>query len=229
MIHAAVQGQAAESDVASALALAGSRPVDCIALIRGGGSRTDLAAFDSRVVAEAIARAAHPVITGIGHEIDQSIADQVAHTALKTPTRVAEFLVERVGSADSEMEAVRAALIQRAAQRLLVASQSVRTAEREIGVARFRLRAAALNAARLAADVGRAAIRRLATARSTIAGIDRLCAQLGPQRTLRRGFSLTRDAGGRLVRSIDDVSAGDQIITELAEGHLASRVEERGT
>jgi exodeoxyribonuclease VII large subunit len=195
-------------------------------LIRGGGSRTDLAAFDSRTVAEAVARSRWPVITGIGHEIDESIADRVAHTAVKTPTRAAELLVERVSSAEGEMEAVRTALVHRAGQRLLRTQQSVRTAEREIGVARFRLREAAVNIGRLAADAGRAAAHRLAAARTTIAGIERLCAQIAPQRTLARGFSLTRDSAGRLVRAAAEVIPGDQIITELAEGHLVSRVEE---
>ena len=210
------------------------------------------------------------MITGIGHEIDESIADRVAHTAVKTPTRAAEFLVERVSATESEMEAIRTALVHRAGHRLLRARQSVSSAERAIGVARFRLREAAVTVDRMAADAGKAAGRRLAVERrrtdelrsrlreaaprrlarrgrepalaarrlvdlvggtlreasAAISGIDRLCAQIAPERTLARGFSLTRDATGRLVRTAAQVAPGDQIITELAEGRLASRVEE---
>jgi exodeoxyribonuclease VII large subunit len=98
---ATVQGARAEQEVTAALQklssdhLSGRRTLDLLVLIRGGGSRSDLAAFDARRVAEAIARAPLPVLTGLGHEIDVSVADRVAHTARKTPTSVAEFLVRR--------------------------------------------------------------------------------------------------------------------------------------
>src|SRR5207248_10444048 len=69
---------------------------DAVVLVRGGGSRADLASFDSDDVARAIAAMPLPVLTGIGHEIDRSVADEVAHTASKTPTASAQVLVERV-------------------------------------------------------------------------------------------------------------------------------------
>ena len=65
-------------------------PLDVIVVIRGGGARTDLATFDTEVIARAIARSPVPVLTGLGHEIDRSVADEVAHTALKTPTACAD-------------------------------------------------------------------------------------------------------------------------------------------
>ncbi|KAB2950622.1 MAG: exodeoxyribonuclease VII large subunit, partial [Thermoanaerobaculia bacterium] len=99
-VHAAVQGAEAEREVVSALELLGAAPVDAIALVRGGGSRTDLAAFDSRAVAEAVARSPKPVLTGLGHEIDVSVADLTAHRAFKTPTKVAEFLVARLAEGE---------------------------------------------------------------------------------------------------------------------------------
>ncbi|MCP4200517.1 MAG: exodeoxyribonuclease VII large subunit, partial [bacterium] len=95
-LHSAVQGREAESELASALRRARSLPIDCLVLIRGGGSRTDLAVFDSRRVAEELARARVPVITGLGHEIDEAVADLVAHTKTKTPAQAAEFLAARV-------------------------------------------------------------------------------------------------------------------------------------
>ena len=95
-----LQGRDAENEIVSAINWLARGQVDCLALIRGGGSRSDLAVFDSRAVAEAIALAPVPVLTGLGHEIDQAIADLTAHTAFKTPTKVAEFLVERALAAD---------------------------------------------------------------------------------------------------------------------------------
>ncbi|MFP5288402.1 MAG: exodeoxyribonuclease VII large subunit, partial [Thermoanaerobaculia bacterium] len=80
-VHASVQGKEAEREVVSALASLRGLPIGLAVLIRGGGSRSDLAVFDSRAIAEAIAMAPFPVLTGLGHEIDRSIADMVAHTS----------------------------------------------------------------------------------------------------------------------------------------------------
>jgi len=97
-LDARMQGAEAESTVPAALSVLG-RPaaeLDLIVLIRGGGSRSDLSAFDSEAIARAIAACPLPVLTGIGHEIDRSVADELAHRAFKTPTAVAQFLAEQV-------------------------------------------------------------------------------------------------------------------------------------
>ncbi|MEZ5133683.1 MAG: exodeoxyribonuclease VII large subunit [Acidimicrobiales bacterium] len=88
-----VQGPRAAREVAAAVRELSGRGVDVIAVVRGGGAQTDLAAFDAEIVARAIAGAAVPVLTGIGHEIDTTAADAVAHRAHKTPTACAGSLV----------------------------------------------------------------------------------------------------------------------------------------
>jgi len=271
-VHAAVQGRDAEREVVSALralaALGGPR-VDCAVLIRGGGSRTDLAAFDSRAIAEAIAHAPFPVLTGLGHEIDRSIADQVAHTALKTPTMVAEFLIERVAKLDLAVTELRRALRREAAAPLARARENLGRAERGVSLARVRLAGAMAHVtdhARSLALLARSALRlagrrrqtvrerltatapraverarrerrargeRLAgaaraplrEARATLQGMERLAAQLDPQRTLERGFSITRDAAGTLLRHPAQAAAGSVLWSRLAGGMLHSRVE----
>ena len=92
-IDVQVQGARAEAAICAALATFAQRAVDVIVLVRGGGSRTDLMAFDSERVARAIAASPAPVLTGIGHETDRAIADDVAHSAYKTPTACAQALV----------------------------------------------------------------------------------------------------------------------------------------
>jgi len=271
-VHAAVQGRDSEREVVSALralaALAATR-IDCAIVIRGGGSKTDLAAFDSRAIAEAIALAPFPVLTGLGHEIDRSIADLVAHTALKTPTKVAEFLVERVTRLDLAVEELRRALRREALAPLARAREALGKAERGVSLARLRLAGAgahveehARTLARLGRSALRAAVRRseqlrsrlavaaprgagraelerrrraervcgaarghLRAARATLQGMERLAAQLDPQRTLERGFSITRDAGGRLLRHPAEVADGALLISRLAGGLLRSRVQ----
>lgn len=270
LLHAAVQGRTAEREVASALGALRGLAVDCAVLIRGGGSRTDLAVFDSRVIAEAVALAPLPVITGLGHEIDESIADLVAHTALKTPTKAAEFLVERVARRELDLAELRRALRREALEPLRRGREALGRAERGVALARLRLaavgarlgeagrtlsrlgraciRQAALSAGEVRRRLGAAAPRRTSGAlrehrrlaeriaaegrgrvremEATLRGLSRLAAQLGPEQTLERGYSITRDSAGVLVRTADQVPPGERIVTRLSRGELTSRVEE---
>ena len=141
-VHAAVQGRRAESEVASALRLLARSPIDCAVVVRGGGSRSDLASFDSQQIAEAIAECPVPVITGLGHQIDLSIADMAAHTALKTPTQAAEFLVQRVGEAERTLIELRRRLADSARVRVRAGWESLGRARQGLMVARYRLQTA---------------------------------------------------------------------------------------
>ncbi|MDQ3385144.1 MAG: exodeoxyribonuclease VII large subunit, partial [Actinomycetota bacterium] len=104
LVDARVQGHGAEASLLAGLTRAISSGPDLVLLVRGGGSRTDLAAFDSERIARLIAGAPIPVLTGIGHEIDSSVADLVAHRAHKTPTACAAAVVEQVRVAVSTGE-----------------------------------------------------------------------------------------------------------------------------
>ena len=224
----------------------------------------------ARAIAEAIAAAPFPVLAGLGHEIDRSIADLVAHTSFKTPTKVAEFLVEQVAGQEMALEELRRRLVREALEPLRAGREALGRAERGVSLARMRLAAAGERIeehARALARLGRAALRqagrrqselrtrltevipkriergerdrirlgeriagtakgRLRETRATIQGMERLCTQLSPERTLERGFSLTRGPGGILLRDPAQVAAGDRVTTRLAGGTLTSRVEE---
>ncbi|MEA2560249.1 MAG: exodeoxyribonuclease large subunit [Acidobacteriota bacterium] len=269
-VHASVQGKEAEREVVSALSSLRGLPIDLAVLIRGGGSRSDLAVFDSRAIAEAIAMAPFPVLTGLGHEIDRSIADEVAHSSYKTPTKVAELLVEHVARRELAIDELRRRLLREALEPLRAGREALGRAERGVSLARMRLAAAGdriEEKARALARLGRSGLRqaerrqrelrvrlaelapriveggerervrvgeriagsargRLRETRATIQGMERLCTQLSPERTLERGFSLTRGPGGALLRDPSQVAAGDLVTTQLAGGNLTSRVEE---
>jgi exodeoxyribonuclease VII large subunit len=270
LIDTPMQGRQAEEGVASALIAASELEVDACILIRGGGSKTDLAAFDSRRVAEAVARSRVPVLTGLGHQIDESIADRVAHTALKTPTKVADFLVGRVTSAEEAVRSAEGSLVAGVRYRIERESGRVELARGQVRLARHRLTAAltrlgelggflARAAARLPTahdrslgrirgDLGRWAPRLLArraravetvgqaiarsaesglrAVRATVEGRRRLVQQLGPDRVLARGFSITRDEAGMALRRAEQIRYGQALTTQLAEGTIRSRVEE---
>lgn len=95
LFDASMQGQNVNRDVTKHLGSFNSGDWDCVVIIRGGGSKLDLSDFDEYSLAKAIALCEIPVLTGIGHEIDTSIADMVAHTAVKTPTAAAAFILDR--------------------------------------------------------------------------------------------------------------------------------------
>jgi exodeoxyribonuclease VII large subunit len=123
-----VQGIGAGERVAAAIATLAdpARRLDVVVVVRGGGSRTDLATFDDERIARAIANCPIPVFTGVGHEIDRAIADEVAHTAFKTPTACAANLVERVRAHALDVEATYARIVHLGLDCLARAQRAVR-------------------------------------------------------------------------------------------------------
>ncbi len=106
LFKSAMQGEDTEREVVAALEAIYRSDInfDLVVIIRGGGSKSDLSWFDSYEIAAHIAQFPLPVFTGIGHERDRSVADLVAHTSLKTPTAVAEFLINRLLHFDGYLE-----------------------------------------------------------------------------------------------------------------------------
>ena len=118
-----VQGEFAENMVTAAVArLALRGGLDAIVVIRGGGARNELAVFDSEKIARMIANSPVPVLTGLGHEVDRSVADEVAHTALKTPTACAGAIIDRARQYVAETEQTHAAIVRRSSVLLTAAS-----------------------------------------------------------------------------------------------------------
>lgn len=124
LFPATVQGNEAPASVKRAMTLVAkyTDQFDAIVLIRGGGSQTDLSCFDDYAIAAAIGQSPLPVLTGIGHERDESIADLVAHTRLKTPTAVANFLIDCFRSAEEDMESLYDSISTLSAQQLRLAN-----------------------------------------------------------------------------------------------------------
>ena len=124
-----VQGPEASRAVSRAIRAlshhAGRRGLDVIVVIRGGGARNELATFDSEPIARAIAAAPIPVLTGLGHEIDRSVADEVAHTSLKTPTACAGALIQAVAGYLDAAERCHVAVLEQVAARLSAADRGI--------------------------------------------------------------------------------------------------------
>ncbi len=240
-----VQGDRAVAMVARGVELLARRPLDAVVVIRGGGSRNELAVFDAEEIAMAIANAALPVLTGLGHEVDRSIADEVAHRSFKTPTACAQFLVQSARDYLGRAERAYAAAVERARERLDGAEQ--RLGDRAHRIARrthaavgradegLKSRESALRRGALRQLAG--AERRLAVASSRLVvrpgqvlaaeqrHVDALAARartLDPVAMLERGWTITRGAGGVILRSSMAVVDGDEIETQFADGRLRS-------
>lgn len=171
LVSCTVQGSAAPATIAGAIAACQRSAIDVIAVVRGGGARTDLVAFDDEQVARAIATSTVPVFTGIGHEIDHAVADQVAHTALKTPTACAAHLVDLVADADRRASELWDAICRAAATRLAdddqrLTAAAARAAER-VGSVLTHADRATVAAAHRVSDLASA---RLGGARHRLAG-----------------------------------------------------------
>jgi exodeoxyribonuclease VII large subunit len=204
-IDVRVQGDDAAPQIIRALKTFSRRDdIDLVLLMRGGGSKGDLAAFDDEGIAMAISQCAHPVFTGIGHEIDTSIADVIAHTANKTPTACAQAVIALVEEFLGELS--------------YSADQLRRVTESSLVRARSRIN---MSIERLITRP-RIALERQAQKVALQASAVRL---LDPVTTMARGWSITRDADGKVVRSRNDVSPGEKITTLLADGSITSTVE----
>jgi exodeoxyribonuclease VII large subunit len=242
-----VQGDLAPRTLISGLRAMYAESVDVIVLIRGGGSRGDLAVFDNEQLARTIADSPVPVLTGIGHEIDRSVADEVAHTSLKTPTAVAAALggavaryVEHVEGRWDAISIVARSQARLAEQRLASMAKRGALAGREgLNLADQHL----LDQARRAARAGREQLvhanqrldvhvrdlpkltdRVLRSADTTIGYVEARVRAADPAVLIRRGWSITRTADGDVVRAVEDVAAGDTLVTAVANGTIISNV-----
>lgn len=223
---AQVQGNSADVSILRALHRLGDVKPQVILIVRGGGARTDLATFDSERLARVIAAQRVPVLAGIGHEIDTSIVDEVAHATFKTPTATAAFVIDRVRAALQRAEAAWSGIAR-------AAHGDLASAEEALAQRGGRLLALATTAAGRAnerLDVRAARVSSLARARlrEADARVDLFAAKADaadPVRLLARGWSLTRTADGRLVRSVADATAGTALVTTLADGEVRSTVE----
>ncbi len=230
VVPSLVQGEGAPPQIVAALERLSARHPDVICVVRGGGSRGDLACFDDESVARAIARCPVPVFTGIGHTGDESVADLVAHTRAITPTRLAEHLVERVRTWREERVRRPAARVVACAEDLLAEADAyVAERRRAVVVAvRDRIRAEERHLASTRRRLVIDARRTLEAAQGRLAHHRALLGAYDPARRLAQGWSIVTDASGRVVREIDAVSVGDEVRVRVATGSFGARVETVG-
>jgi exodeoxyribonuclease VII large subunit len=222
-LPAQVQGERAEAELVGRLRQVG-QGYDVVVLIRGGGSRLDLEVFNSYAVAVALAQCPVPVLTGIGHLRDTTVADLVAHTPLKTPTAVAEFIVQHNAQfeaglgrrLDQVLLAGQALVGEQKGQLQDLAAQIGRQAGQTLQQASYQL-------ARQHDQLGYRLKFRLQAETTHLAHLGRTLANLDPQAVLRRGYTLTLHRG-KPLQAAGKLQPGDDLLTLLPGWQVASTV-----
>lgn len=223
--HTPVQGPAAAAAIAEAIQVVAPR-VQAVLVVRGGGSKADLAAFDHELVARAVAACPRPVIVGVGHETDRSVADETAYGSYATPTAAAAAVVAAVVAWLQRLDAISERITARSRQHLRTAGERTDTATQRLAVCVAAVQRH--NLARLERSQARlvlAARQRVADAARDVDTAQTRLKALDPANALLRGWSITRNADGAIVRSVADARPGDQLLTQLADGTLTSTVD----
>ena len=232
VVPTTVQGDSAPPAIVQAIEQLDALSLDLICVIRGGGSKADLACFDDEGVARAIGTAVTPIWTGIGHTGDTSVADMAANYYGITPTELGVHLVQR--STDAYARAVTepaSRLLEAARDVLDEATQRVQSARREIlSTARNRLTSEQRTLQHHSNTMIRAARAVVSASAEHLASTRQLFAAYDPQRRLDQGWSIATRADGTIVKSVDQVAVGDGLVVRVSDGTIHTTVtDEKGT
>ena len=225
LFEAVVQGASAEDSVCRALQQVAEQAeeFDAVVIIRGGGSASDLSCFNSYRLCSYVAQFPLPVITGIGHDKDTSVADMVAHTPLKTPTAVAAWLTDRMARLDGWLEDASFRLSElavKATQREQLRLERLSGEVSRLGgnyCERARSRMTLL-AEQLSTEVSRYIERK----QMFLAMAEGLVESRAPEKILQLGFAIVRCDGHAVTKA--EGLAGREVEIQLAEGKIKADV-----
>jgi len=246
--NALMQGKKAEMDVSDAIEeLSEIKSLDAIVITRGGGSISDLSCFDSETIAKRIAACRLPVLSAIGHEINITVTDLAAHTYVKTPTAVAQFLADRIqGFCDFLDEQLRKIIegaedvidkkketlknmalnLQSGTQQYLKDHNEniIRLSETIKSRPAVLLRDQQNVLVRQQEHLMKSAKVRIHNDRLRLKSFQKIVDALNPVNTMRRGFSITRTTDGQILKNTMRIKKDIALMTELAQGSIESRV-----
>ena len=224
LFPAIMQGERVEESILSALDAINNRleEFDVVVIIRGGGATSDLSGFDTYLLAASCAQFPLPIITGIGHERDDTVIDKVAHTRVKTPTAAAEYLITKMDKCADVLDEMSARLMQGVRSRLLwehrrienLAQRIPSTVYKRIADAKYDLLSAQRNLQMASRQLLSAKKHRLELLQQRLN--DAL-----PEKQLACGYSITLK-DGKAVKDASLLKEGDKLITMFYQGQVES-------
>lgn len=229
LVKTAVQGEAAPQQIVAAIEALDDHGVDIICVVRGGGSKGDLAAFDDERVARAIANCSTPVFTGIGHTGDESVADLVAHTRAITPTKLGEEIAALVDGWHRRHVALPAQKVLDATNELLDEATEYAAERRRtmIFAVRDRLRSEQRHLGATRSQLLVHSRHLLSTSAQSLLSARQLLGAYDPSKRLAQGWAIVTRSDGCVVRSLRDVERGDTVRVLVSDGTFDSTVSEK--
>lgn len=226
LFPAVMQGEQVEPSVINALnqIYGQAADFDVVCILRGGGATADLSGFDTLMLAENVAQFPIPIITGIGHERDESILDMVSNTRVKTPTAAAALLVDNLAQTLHRMEEAQRRMALYTTQRLATLNTRLSTLSTQVAaLVQRRLSDARHRVELLQARLPVALERQLTSRRHRLEQLELLARGFDPQRLLARGYSITLK-DGKAIHDPQQLSPGDRIETRVEKGSFLSTV-----
>lgn len=198
---------------------------DCIVIIRGGGSKMDLAAFDDLELNKAIAKAKLPVLTGIGHEIDETVADIVAYSSLKTPTALADFLINKSYNFEAELLGKFDYLKNYTLEKLRSFELRLQHMDAQIrGSVQLKINKDTDQLDHYLQQAIQLAKQKIANENARLPIIEKTLAMASIEATLDRGFTVTQ-INGRALKKNEKLKKGDKITTLSQSSKISSTVD----
>lgn len=247
LFAAVMQGEKTEQSIIQALNRINKQDADfdAVVIIRGGGATSDLTGFDTLALAENVANFPLPIITGIGHNRDESIIDIVSYLSVKTPTAAAAFLIDNIVNTQNRIDAACRTIRIKAMQ--MIEYQKLRlthlttslTTTPTLAITRQKANVNALSKKMsycsqtilmqsydhlrlLNEKINIHVLHLLKKKELILNGLDGRMKALDPQLMLKRGYSITTTPDGKVVRDASTLKAGDKIITKLNKGKITS-------
>ena len=231
LFPALMQGDRVEESVLAALDNVNARlpEFDVVVIIRGGGAASDLSGFDTYLLAAACAQFPLPIITGIGHERDDTVLDSVAHTRVKTPTAAAEFLIESMNNAADELDTLTVRLQESVRNRLMEEQRKLVSYKNRIPSAAYRrLSGAKLSLLTARKDIVQVVTSSVSRHRHRLELLQQRLTDASPEKQLARGYSITLK-DGKVVKDTALIQEGDSVTTRLYQGEFTSIVNHKSS
>ena len=231
LFPAILQGEQVEQSISTALNRISqqqtelfSSPFDCVVIIRGGGATADLSGFDTLALAENVANFPLPIITGIGHDRDESVLDMVSHTRVKTPTAAAQLLISNIEKTQHQIETCEERIAHYAQSRIEIEQLRLARLSEHIPplFSLVKARQEALLDRHLQAIVSHLQ-RTLEKEGHRLNLLEQRAQALDPTLLLKRGYSITLH-NGKLLRDPSQVKPNEEIETRLEKGTIISIV-----